>query len=312
MQPKCNLIIDSCSDLPYEMVDEEIARGGVDLIKYPYVMSDGEHEDDLFKSVSAHEFYESMRKGEEPTTAQVPMPVYEAAFRRAFESGVPTVFLSFTSGLSGSFDASMVVYNEVKKEYPNGELYMVDSLQASVAEGFLLYEVFQQRDRGLTAKELAAWIEEARFYVNDRFMVEDLDTLHRGGRIPASVAYAGGKLDVKPMLTIAVDGTLSVVGLARGRKKGIRTMVEYVQKTLPDDGPDRVVYIGDADCPKDAERLRKEIEKIDDSIMFVQSSIGPVIGSHVGPGMLAVVCWGPDRRNKLSVSDRIAKTVKGE
>ena len=312
MQPKCNLIIDSCSDLPYEMVDEEIARGGVDLIKYPYVMSDGEHEDDLFKSVTAHEFYESMRNGEEPTTAQVPMPVYEAAFRRAFESGVPTVFLSFTSGLSGSFDAAVTVYDEVKKDYPEGELYVVDSLQASVAEGFLLYEVFQQRDRGLTAKELASWIEEARFYVNDRFMVEDLDTLHRGGRIPASVAYAGGKLDVKPMLTIAVDGTLSVVGLARGRKKGIRTMVEYVQKTLPDDGPDRVVYIGDADCPKDAERLRKEIEKIDDSIMFVQSSIGPVIGSHVGPGMLAVVCWGPDRRNKLSVSDRIAKSVKDE
>lgn len=312
LEPKCNLIIDSCSDLPYEMVDEEIARGGVELIEYPFIMSDGEHKDDLFKSMTAHEFYEGMRNGETPTTAQVPVTVYEDVFRRAFESGVPTVFLGFTSGLSGSHDTAMMVYNQLKEEYPDGELYMVDTLQASIAEGFLVYMAFEQRNRGLTAKELADWASEALYFVNDEFMVEDLNALHRGGRIPASVAYAGTKLDVKPMLHISLDGGLSVIGLARGRNKGIRQIKDYILQTMPENPEDRVVYIGNADCPKDAERLRSEIEKEDSSVRFIESSIGPVIGSHVGPGMVAAVCWGPDRRETLSVSNRIARSVKGQ
>ena len=308
MATKCNLILDSCSDLPHELVE----RDGIELIEFPYVLSDGEHQDDMFKSISAHDFYESMRKGEEPTTAQVPVSVYHDYFLRAIESGVPTLFLSFTSGLSSSFDVATMVYEQLMEEHPGAELYILDTLQASVAEGFLVYEVIQQWERGLSAKELYDWTSEARFYVNDRFMVEDLDTLHRGGRIPASVAYAGGKLDVKPMLTIAVDGTLSVVGVARGRKKGMRQMTEFTLDTMPAEGADRLVYIGDADCPKDADRLQEMIQKEDDSIMFIRSSIGPVIGSHVGPGMLAVVMWGPDRRENLSMSDRITKKVKGE
>ena len=308
MQKKCNLIIDSCSDLPREVVEQS----GAELIEFPYVLSDGEHLDDLFTSISAHDFYDLMRNGEEPTTAQVPMTVYRDYFVRAIETDVPTVYLCFTSGLSGSYDVAVMVRDQLVQEYPGAELYVVDTLQASIAEGFLVYEAIQQWERGLTAKELVAWTEEARFFVNDRFMVEDLDTLHRGGRIPASVAYAGGKLDVKPMLTISVEGGLTVTGLARGRKKGIRQMANYTLSTMPAEEEDRLVYIGNSDCPKDAERLKEEIQKQDESIRFIESSIGPVIGSHVGPGMLAVVMWGPDRRENLSMSDRIARRVKSE
>ena len=93
MQHKCNLIIDSCCDLPFEVVDRE----GVELIRFPYIMSDGEHADDLYQTSSAHDFYQAMRNGEEPTTAQVPVPVFRDAFERAIASGVPTVYLSFSS-----------------------------------------------------------------------------------------------------------------------------------------------------------------------------------------------------------------------
>ncbi len=307
MQPMCNLIIDSCCDLPFEVVDRE----GVELVRFPYVMSDGEHADDLYQASSAHDFYQAMRNGEEPTTSQVPMAVYRDVFQRAVDSGVPAVLLSFSSGLSGSFDAAALVREQIMAEHPEAELYLVDTRLASVAEALLVYEALRQRDNGMTARELALWAEEARYFVDAEFMVEDLEALRRGGRIPSSVAYAGSKLDVKPLLTITIDGKLALAGVARGRKKGIKQLAEYYRKRKADSRPGRCVVIGNADCQKDATRLKDELEKDDGSILFLESSIGPVIGSHVGPGMIAVVFWGGDKREELSVADRIAKRVKG-
>ncbi|HIT45821.1 MAG TPA: DegV family protein [Candidatus Aphodovivens excrementavium] len=306
MTCSCNLIIDSCCDLPYEVVDRE----GVELIEFPYIMEDGEHADDLYRSTTAHEFFQAMRDGAQPSTAQVPVPVYQDAFTRAVESGVPTVCLVFSSGLSGSYDAAALVHSQIMEEHPDAELYLVDTRLASVAEALLVHEALRQREKGLSAKELARWAEEARFFVDAEFMVDDLESLRRGGRIPGSVAYAGAKLDVKPLLSIGADGKLSLCGVARGRKKGIKQLADYYAKRVADEGTVKYVVIGNADCPKDAERLKEALTKIDDSILFLESSIGPVIGSHVGPGMIAVVFWGSDKREELSVADRIARRVK--
>lgn len=306
MTCSCNLIIDSCCDLPYEVVDRE----GVELIEFPYIMEDGEHADDLYRSTTAHEFFQAMRDGAQPSTAQVPVPVYQDAFTRAVESGVPTVCLVFSSGLSGSYDVAALVHSQIMEEHPDAELYLVDTRLASVAEALLVHEALRQREKGLSAKELARWAEEARFFVDAEFMVDDLESLRRGGRIPSSVAYAGAKLDVKPLLSIGADGKLSLCGVARGRKKGIKQLADYYAKRVADEGAVKYVVIGNADCPKDAERLKEALAKIDDSILFLESSIGPVIGSHVGPGMIAVVFWGSDKREELSVADRIARRVK--
>lgn len=308
MQPQCNLIIDSCCDLPFEVVDRE----GVELIEFPYIMSDGEHLDDLYRSMSAHDFFQGMRDGEEPSTAQLSVPVLQATFQRAADSGMPTVFFSFSSALSGSFDVAVMVSEQVKAANPQLELYVVDTKMASIAEAMLVYEALRQRDKGLTAPELVAWAEEARNFIGAEFMVEDLESLRRGGRIPSSIAYAGAKLDVKPMLTIDLEGKLSLVGVARGRKKGIKQLAEYYSKHVAQTTPGQCVVIGHADCPKDAERLKDMLAKIDENILFLESNIGPVIGSHVGPGMIALVFWGNDRREELSVADRIAKRVKGK
>ncbi len=305
--PACNLIIDSCCDLPYDVVDRE----GVDLIEFPYIAGDGEHADDMYRSRSAHDFFESMRNGDEPSTAQIPITVYRETFTRAIESGVPTVYLCFSSGLSGSYNTAVITRDQLVAEHPDAELYVVNTYLASIAEGFLVYEAIRQRDRGLTAKEMVKWAEEARFFIDAEFMVDDLEALRRGGRIPASVAFAGSKLDVKPLLNIALDGTLSLTGVARGRKKGIKQLADYYTKHAADEGAARFAVIGNADCPKDAERLKEALTKVDENILFLESSIGPVIGSHVGPGMLAVVFWGKDRREELSVADRIARKVKG-
>ena len=286
--PNCHLIVDSCSDLPFELVDRE----GITLLKFPYIQDGKTHDD----------FYEGMRKGKEPTTAQLSVPLLQDTFRAAAEAGVPTVYLSFSSGLSGSYDVAMLVRDQILEEYPDFELHVVDTKLASVAEGFLVFEAISLWEKGATAEELAEWTEEAYNYVGCEFMVEDLDALKRGGRIPSSVAVAGAALDVKPLLTIDLEGKLQLTGVARGRKKAMRHLAEHYEKNVNTDGRTRYVMLGNADCPKDMERLKGMIQK----------SIGPVIGSHTGPGMLAVVFWGDDKRENLSVADRIAKRIKGE
>lgn len=307
MTARCNLIVDSCCDLPFDVVD----RDGVYLIRFPFLFGEEEHLDDLGRSMSAHEFFERMRAGEQPTTAQVSIPAFTEAFEVAAQSGVPTVYLSFSSGLSGSYDVSTIVYDQVKERYPDMELHIVDTKLASVAEALLVYEAIRQREIGLTACELAAWASEARYFVNALFMVDDLESLRRGGRIPDSVAYAGAKLDVKPLLTIGTDGKLSLKGVARGRKKAIKQLVEYYFERRDENDFSQCVVTGHADCPKDMERLHDALTKHDESVLFMDSAIGPVIGSHVGPDMLAIVFWGKDRREDLSVADRIARKVKG-
>ena len=306
MDPKCTMIIDSCCDLPASVVK----RPDVYMLKFPYLFGEEEHLDDLYQATTPHDFFDRMRKGEYPSTAQISMVAYKEAFEWAAKQGKPCVYLSFSSGLSGSYNTACMIAEQVRAEYPDFELHIVDTKLASIAEALLVYEAFNQRSNGLSAAELAEWAEEARYFVNALFMVDDLDSLRRGGRIPDSVAQAGAKLDVKPVLTIALDGTLSLKGVARGRKKGIKQLVEYFDSRAAKDNPSQCVVVADADCPRDLERLEEAISKVDESALIMASSIGPVIGSHVGPGMIAVVFWGKDRREDLSVADRIAKKVR--
>ena len=305
---KCNVIIDSCCDLPPQVVDVP----GVEVIGLSYLLGDDQYIDDMFQTVKAHDFYERMRKGAEVSTSQVAIPTLMDTFTRALQSGVPTVYLSFASALSGTYETACMIRDQLAEQYPDGELYVVDTHLASIAEGLLVFEAIRQRARGLEARELVEWVNEARFYVNEQFTLDELEWLRKGGRVPSSVAFAGSKLDVKPMLDISLDGRLSLSGVARGRKKAIRQLAEYYKRRTLEIGCGTHVVIGNADCPKDVERLKAELYKVDETVLFLETSIGPVIGSHVGPGMLAIAFMGKDARDDLSVSDRIAKKVRGE
>ena len=307
MECECNLIIDSCCDLPFELINRE----GVQLIQFPYFFDGEEHLDDLWQSSKPNEFYGRMRKGEQPTTAQASLGVLTEAFVTAAEQGVPTVYLCFSSGLSASYDQACLVAEQVCAEYPGFELYVVDTHLASTGEALLVFEALRQQERGLTAIEMKEWALEAQNFVNVYFMVEDLDCLHRGGRIPSSVAVIGSKLDVKPILLIPADGTLSVKGVARGRKKGLKQLASLFAERADSIDVQPYVCVGNADCEKDMKRLEELIRKEGVDPLFIEGTIGPVIGSHVGPGMVSLVFWGPDKREEVSVADRIARKVRG-
>ena len=302
----CELIIDSCSDLPAALRAQESVR----LVDFNYIIDDVVYPDDFFESINAKSFYADMREGAVSRTTQPTQADYETVFREIAEAGSSAVYLAFSSGLSGGCDGAMLALDRVKLFYPDCDIYVVDTLLGSTPEGLLVSEALRQRDRGLSAAELAAWALEARFYVHTLFMVEDLEALRRGGRIPATVALAGAKLDVKPLLSFDVSGKLALAGVARGRKKGLRQMADYFVKSHDNGAFSSVAAIGNADCAKDAERLRELISKADGHVEFLESSIGPTIGSHVGPDMVSLCFWGPDRREARSVADRIASRVR--
>lgn len=251
-----------------------------------------------------------MRGGDEPSTSQVTLGEFLEVFKQAYEEGKPAVLLSFSSALSGSYSTACIAADQIKQEHPDFELHVVDTKLASIAEGLLIYEAIRQHQKGMTAAELADWASEALYYAHGYFMVSDLESLHRGGRIPRSVAFAGSKLDAKPLLGFGLDGSLALVGVARGRKKGMKALVEYFERNREADSEGGVVLTGNADCPKDVARLEDMLVKADEDLVLVDCNIGPVIGCHVGPDMIAVAFWGKDRRETVSVVDRIANKVK--
>lgn len=187
---------------------------------------------------------------------------------------------------------------------------MIDTKLASIAEGLLAYEAINQRNRGLSAKQLAAWAEEARWFVNCLFTVDELEYLRRGGRIPAAAATIGAKLNIKPLLDFDLDGALSLTGVARGRKKSLKSLVKcYDENHADDHGSNGVVLTASADAEGDVKWVEEHLDRPEGAIPAIRSQIGPVIGSHVGPGMVAVVFWGDDRREKISIADRIANKI---
>ena len=311
MAAQCNLIIDSCCDLPLSMLQIE----GVDTLNFNYVMSDGDHEDDFYQSITPHEFYERMRNGEHVTTSAVTPGHYLEVFERCAASGVPAVYLSFTRGLSSSVDAARQAADMVRESHPGYEIYVVDNLCPSAAAELLAIEAVRQVGNGLSAAELVGWVEEARYYIQGYFTLDSFDALARGGRIPPAAAQVGGKLDIKPELSYDINGALTLRGMCRGRKKALRAILaDFKENYIGTDGVVTHMPIGivDSDAEKDARWLEDQLRKEPgcQDIPIIHSSVSPVIGAHVGPGMVAVVFWGKHRRETLSFPDRIARRVR--
>lgn len=312
-QKQVKLMIDSCADLSSEVV----RALDIEIVPFSFIMSDGEHLDDFWQSMSPRDFYERMRKGEDVKTCAVTPGRYFDIFERAAQEGVPTVYLAFTRGLSSSIEAARTAQEMIHEKYPDFELYIVDNLCPSAAAQLLALEALNQISQGLTARELVTWAEEARYYIHGFFTLDSFDALARGGRIPPAAAQVGGKLDIKPELSYDLQGALSLRAVCRGRKKALRSVLAHVKENyiVPEVGePKLPIALVSADAEKDmhwlAEQMRKEEEFKDIPMIF--SSVSPVIGAHTGPGMVAVVFWGKDRRESLSFTDRLARRVRAD
>lgn len=307
----CKILVDS----PADFAPAVASRLGVRVIPFSYVTPEGEFLDDMWESKNSHEFYEFMRKNPDVriTTAAVTPGRYMEIFEEELADGLPILYLGFTGGLSSSIDSARQAAEAVMEAHPESKIYVLDNLCPSLAAQLLAIEVVRQAAEGLTAEELYCWAKDARYFVQGYFTLDSLNWLSLGGRIPATAANVGGKLDIKPELTYDRTGALSLCGMCRGRKKALRAIIQDFRENY---GHDRSlpIAIASADAEKDADWLEAQIrrEKGCEDVIIMRGSISPVIGSHVGPGMVAVAFWGSDRREKLSLTDRIARKVRGQ
>lgn len=281
------LMIDTCSDLPADLVDGL----GVTVVNFPYAIDGTEHLDDFGRTMSHAEFYDAMRAGEHPTTMQVPRHVFLDTFRTHAQAGTPLMYLGFSSALSGTFDIAWTAREEVLTEFPDAEIRIVDTRAASIAEGLLVYEAARRWQDGMALADLEAWVERARPRLHGWFIIDDLDTLVRGGRLSGTAAAAGTLLDVKPLLQVTADGRLEVARRLRGRAKSMRALADIVAQHAAD-GEWGTVAIGHGDCAEDARRLAGMLAERAGVDEVITMPVGPVIGTHTGPGMLAVSFWG--------------------
>lgn len=234
------------------------------------------------------DFYDKLRKGAMPVTSQINPESYKKFFEEIVKEGKDVLYLCFTSGLSGSYQSAVIGADMVTDKYPDARIEIIDSLCASVGGGILLFHADKKKKEGLTLDELKKWIEDNRLNTRHWFMVEDLFHLKRGGRVTTVEAMIGSALKIKPILSVDEEGKLVVKSKARGTGKALDYLISKVEEEVQDFG-NTYFNIGNADATEKAERIKESlIEKgaKEDNIFI--SSIGPIIGTHVGPGMAAV------------------------
>ena len=288
-------ITDSTADLTKGYLEEN----GIHLIPMIYQMNDREYYDSPFggeNTLTRKEFYDAMRAGATPTTSQINEITFTEAFEKVLAAGDDVFFISFSSGLTGSLNNARLACEALKEKYPERTVYIVDSLGATQGEGLLMDLALSAHREGKSPEEIKAYLEEQRFFIHQRFTVEDLVYLKRGGRVSAATAAVGTMLNIKPMLYIDNEGHLLSPEKVKGRKKALKELVGYL---VEKGGEDFVgdIYVVHADASEaDIDFLRAAVQQQYGRDVSQVSTLSPIIGAHTGPGMIALVFHVPGVR----------------
>ena len=282
------ITVNSTVDVPKEWLEER----HVPVIPLKYTI-DGETYTDM-EGLSAKEFFAKLREGKMSVTSQV-NPEEAADMLEPFvKEGKDVLHLGFSSGLSGTLNSMRIAGQMLKEKYPGSKVIVVDTLCACLGEAMLLYYALKEKEKGKTIEEVAQWAEENKLHICHDVTVDDLNHLHRGGRVSKTTAVLGTLVQIKPIIHMDNEGKLQVIGKERGRKKSLNRIVDMAAEQAK--GYDNeIIMITHGDCLEDAEYVAKLVrEKMGiDNIMI--NNIGTVIGSHTGPGVVAVFCVGDHR-----------------
>lgn len=282
------ITVNSTVDLPREWLEER----GVPVIPLKYTI-DGQTYTDMY-GLSSKDFFAKLREGKQSVTSQVNPEEAREYFEKILKEGKDILHLGFSSALSGTYNSMRIAGEELSEKYPEAKIIVIDTLCACLGEGILLYYALKLKEINRTIEETAEWIEENKLHVCHNVTVDDLNHLHRGGRISKASAVLGTMVQIKPMIYVADDGSLQVIGKERGRKKSLNKLVEKAAEQAKN-WKNEIIMITHGDCIEDAEYVAKLArEKIGvDNILI--NNIGTVIGSHTGPGVVAVFLMGDKR-----------------
>jgi len=280
---------DSVCDLDTETREKH----NISYVAMNYSVDDEEFVASLdWTKQEAKNHYDLMRNNKRIFTTQVPKNVYYDAFKKAIEDGKDVLYIACSSALSSSVKTAVLVAEELKTEYPEAEVFCVDSLISSLGQGFLLLEAARMRDEGKSAAETARYIEDIRLKVNQCGTVESLEYLRRAGRVKASKAFFGNLFGVKPIIISDILGQNYAYKKVKGTTNARIAIAEHIKDAA--DGNYETLYISHADCEEDAIKLRDEILKIADFKEVVMGGIGPIVGASVGPGTVIAFCFGKE------------------
>lgn len=273
---------DSACDLKPELLKE----WGVSYKSLTFRFDDAETEysnDDM----DATAFYNKMKEGATAKTAAVNVESFTQAFEEILKEGKDILYIGFSSGLSTTYNSGRLAAQQLQEKYPERKIITVDSLAASAGEGLLLYLTLEEQKKGATIEEAAAFAEDMKFRLGIWFTVDDLEYLKRGGRVSATTAFVGNMLGIKPVLYMDNEGHLINRSKVRGRRAAIAALAEKFGEfsTKESDG---IAFISHGDCLNDAKLLEEMLKTRYNARVEVITDVGPVIGAHTGPGVLAL------------------------
>ena len=278
------IVTDSCCDLPAALAEQM----QICVLPLTVYMDDDSYRNYLDgREIAFHDFYEKLATAKNVKTSAVNQLEFTEVFEPILAAGKDVLYLGFSSGLSGTYNAGALAAEELREKYPARRICTVDTLCASMGQGLFVYLCWKQQQAGKDIEEVRAYAENLVPSLAHWFTVNDLFFLKRGGRVSAATAIVGSALSIKPVMHVDDEGHLTKVGVARGRKASIRTLVDKMAESGVDVG-NQTVFISHGDCEGDANYLADLIRERFGTKEIVISYVGPVIGAHSGPGTLAL------------------------
>ena len=282
------------TDSSCDLSEEYIKEHGLDVLNLLYNMDGTIYGED--KTMDIKEFYAKMRGGSMPTTMAVNPEDVANAMRRHLEQGEDILYIAFSSGLSASCQNAVLGANDVRDEFPDRKIIVVDSLCASMGQGLFVHYALKRQAEGMSLEENVRWLEEHKLNICHQFTVDDLHHLHRGGRVSKATAILGTMINVKPVLHVDDEGKLISLYNVRGRKKSLQALVSNMEKTIGGfENENDDIFISHGDCMDDVLYLEKLIEEKFGKKNFYVNYVGAVIGAHSGPGTMALFYLGNKR-----------------
>lgn len=284
------IVTDSTADLP----ESYVKNNNLGMMYLSYTIDDETYQGD--RQLPEEVFYEKMRDGQMPTTSQVNPTQAREVFETYLKETNFILCISFSSGLSGTYSSAKIAADELMEENSEYKIMVIDSLAASMGEGLLVHKAVMMKEHGASLEETAAWLEENKLHLVHAFTVNDLFHLFRGGRVSRTTAIVGSMINIKPVMHVDNEGHLVNMYTVRGRKKSLRSLVDYMEKKIGSyQNQNDIIFISHGDALEDAQFVAAQVKERLGIESVLINYVGPTIGAHSGPGTIALFFMGEER-----------------
>lgn len=289
-----DLLVDSSCDLTLEVVNEF----NIHIVPMTFTLGGTDYTEDYWKSISPDEFYTRIKNGEKSLTTQITRESFINLFTSHVEKGRDVLFICLSGKISGTYEGALSASLEVMKDFPERIVRVVDSISATIGNGLIALTAAQKGDEGFSVDAVADYLDIVKHKCQAFFTVDDLMFLHAGGRLSRFSAIAGSLLGVKPVLWVDIEGFLKLRDKKRGRKASLDWLVECMAKCVKPDTHLNIVTVAHGNCLEDGEYVKELIEKRFNVDRVILVMLGAVIGSHAGPGTVAMFFEGDITRTE--------------